>query len=84
MKSIRKVCRLMERCDVHGGGVLGCGSDDNNWGSVSLIPENSGNENKIFKHFIKSFSKYFSTNLVHYVLTYVYSIDVHELNPKLN
>ena len=23
-KGIRKVCQLMERCDVHGGGVKGC------------------------------------------------------------
>ena len=43
-----------------------------------------GNENQIFEHFIQSFSKYFSKNLVNYVLTYFHSIDVHELNPKLN
>ena len=42
-----------------------------------------GNEIQIFKHFIQSFSKYFSTNLVHYVLTYFCNIDVHEFNPKL-
>ena len=49
-----------------------------------LVAFNKGNEHQIFKHFIQSFSKYFSTNLVHYVLTYFHSIDVHELNPKLN
>ena len=49
-----------------------------------LVAFNKGNELQIFKCFIPSLSKYFSTNLVHYVLTYFGSIDVLKLNSKLN
>ena len=36
--SIRKVCKLMERCDGHLGGVKGCGEGlfDSHWRSARL------------------------------------------------